>query len=63
MALQLAHESDNRPESTRLLWIIGDAHAQIGNYKEAYTYRGRHFEQYDSIFQKEKMEQINALEV
>lgn len=63
VALQLAHESDNRPESTRLLRTIGDAHAQIGNYKEAYTFRSRHFEQYDSIFQKEKVERINALEV
>jgi DNA-binding CsgD family transcriptional regulator len=62
-ALNVAEETDNKTEFVRLLKDLGDAHAQNGNYKEAYAFREKHFEQYDSIFQKEKVEQINALEV
>ncbi|NAS13155.1 tetratricopeptide repeat protein [Poritiphilus flavus] len=41
---------------------IAEAYAALGNYKEAYRNRAVHFEKYDSIFEKEKIEQINDLE-
>ncbi|WP_088341107.1 tetratricopeptide repeat protein [Robiginitalea sediminis] len=62
-ALNLASEADYKPEIIRLLKQIGDTYATQGKYKEAYAYRDRHFLAYDSTFQKEKVEQINALEI
>ena len=42
---------------------ISKAYAALGNYREAYKNREIHFAKYDSIFKKEKIEQINELEV
>ena len=42
---------------------ISEAYAALGDYKNAYANRKIHFTKYDSVFQKEKIEQINELEI
>ncbi len=42
---------------------ISMAYAALGNYKKAYINREIHFRKYDSVFSKEKIEQINDLEI
>ncbi|MBT8183132.1 MAG: tetratricopeptide repeat protein, partial [Eudoraea sp.] len=42
---------------------ISEAYAALGDYKNAYANRRIHFTKYDSVFQKEKIEQINELEI
>lgn len=42
---------------------IAKTYAALGNYKKAYEYSDVHFDKYDSIFKKEKIEQINELEI
>lgn len=38
---------------------ISEAYAALGQYKRAYENREIHFQKYDSVFKKEKIEQIN----
>ncbi|SFR47461.1 TPR repeat-containing protein [Robiginitalea myxolifaciens] len=42
---------------------IANALAALGRFEEAYEYRRVHFEKHDSIFNKERAEQISALEI
>ena len=42
---------------------ISMVYAALGNYKNAYINREIHFRKYDSVFSKEKIEQINDLEI
>lgn len=42
---------------------ISEAYAALGQYKSAYENRDIHFQKYDSVFKKEKIEQINEMEV
>ena len=42
---------------------IANAYAAMRDFSNAYKYREIHFAKYDSIFQKEKIEKINELEV
>ena len=62
-ALDLAREADNNVEKLFLLKDIGDTYAASGDFEKAYTFRKQHHLQYDSTFQKEKVAQINELEV
>jgi len=42
---------------------ISEAYAALGQYKRAYENRKIHFQKYDSVFRKEKIEQINELDI
>ncbi|WP_298533853.1 tetratricopeptide repeat protein [uncultured Algibacter sp.] len=42
---------------------IAKTYAALGDYNKAYKYSDLHFQKYDSVFKKEKIEQINELEI
>ncbi|WP_189358526.1 tetratricopeptide repeat protein [Algibacter mikhailovii] len=42
---------------------MAKTYAALGDYNKAYKYSDLHFQKYDSVFKKEKIEQINELEI
>ena len=60
---KIAEEGGNELELVTLYPDLAKAHAGLGQHQKAYEYKELHFAKYDSIFQKEKIEQINELEV
>ncbi|WP_276391709.1 tetratricopeptide repeat protein [Eudoraea chungangensis] len=62
-SLHLALTNGAKVEAKDILLKIAETYAKIGNYKTAYEYGKKHFVAHDSIFQKEKIDQINELEV
>ena len=62
-SLDLALTNGAKVEAKDNLLKIADTYAAMGNFKAAYDYRTRHFVAHDSIFEKNKIDQINLLEV
>jgi tetratricopeptide (TPR) repeat protein/DNA-binding CsgD family transcriptional regulator len=62
-SLDLALTNGSNVEAKDNLLKIADTYAAMGNFKAAYDYRTRHFVAHDSIFEKNKIDQINLLEV
>lgn len=62
-AQKISMESGTNTRGVDLYRQIAKAYAALSNYKKAYEFRELHFQKYDSIFQEEKIEQINELEV
>ena len=62
-AQKISMESGTNTRGVDLYRQIAKANAALGNYKNAYEFRELHFQKYDSIFQEEKIQQINELEV
>lgn len=62
-SLALAQQNGLNVEAKENLLKLAETHAVMGDFKTAYAYKAKHFTAHDSIFQKEKMEQLNELEV
>ncbi|MFD0797584.1 tetratricopeptide repeat protein [Maribacter chungangensis] len=62
-SLDLALLNGAKVEAKDNLLKIADTYAAMGHFKAAYNYRTRHFVAHDSIFEKNKIDQINLLEV
>ncbi|MFS4491795.1 tetratricopeptide repeat protein [Maribacter sp. 2308TA10-17] len=60
---KIAKEAGNNLELVKIYPDFAKAHAALGQYQKAFHYSELHFAKYDFIFQKEKVEQINELEV
>ncbi len=62
-SLNLALTNGAKIEARDNLLKIADTYAAMGDFKNAYDYRTKHFITHDSIFEKNKIDQINLLEV
>ena len=62
-SLDLALSNGAKVEAKDNLLMIAETYAAMGDYKTAYDYRSKHFIAHDSIFEKDKIDQINVLEV
>jgi len=62
-SLDLALTNGAKAEAKDNLLKIANTYAAMGDYKAAYNYRAKHFIAHDSIFEKDKIDQINLLEV
>ncbi len=62
-SLRVSDISNNNLELVKIYPQIAETYAQLNDFKNANDYRLKHFVLYDSIFTKEKVEQINTLEV
>lgn len=61
--LRISELSNNKLELVKIYPQIAETYAKLNDFKNANDYRIKHFVLYDSIFTKEKVEQINTLEV
>jgi tetratricopeptide (TPR) repeat protein len=62
-SLRVSNRSNNNLELVKIYPQIAETYAKLNDFKNANNYRLKHFVLYDSIFTKEKVEQINTLEV
>jgi tetratricopeptide (TPR) repeat protein len=62
-ATQISQKTGTNTRNVGDYLNISEAYAALGQYKRAYENREIHFQKYDSVFKKEKIEQINELDV
>jgi len=62
-ATQISQQTGTNTRNVGDYLNISMAYAALGQYKKAYENREVHFQKYDSVFKKEKIEQINEMEV
>jgi len=62
-SLKESIDSSNMLEMVKVYPQLAKTYAGLGDHKTAYEFSQIHFKKYDSIFKKEKIEDINKLEV
>ncbi len=62
-ATQISKQTGTNTRNVGDYLNISKAYAALGQYKSAYENRKIHFQKYDSVFKKEKIEQINELDI
>ncbi|WP_235295811.1 tetratricopeptide repeat protein [Portibacter marinus] len=62
-ALELSTESGTETRRINTYLRLAEAYAALGNYEQAYEFRMLHFNQYDQVFQKERMDNLHKLEI